>query len=310
MSNRGLDVRVGVLSDCRVPTRFVGGHGLGRVAHDIAYGLTQQGYLATLYCGPGSQAKCAMSIAHDETKRATTLDQGAADVWIDLSHLHDLSRLHPDWPVLNYMLDSECQYRPPNAAVATKHDTAQYGGVVIPMGVPVNEILFVEHDVLGANYLAFAAKIIWHKGVDAALEIHKKQPIPVEFVGERFDKAVELPNHVNERVGRDFYEWLGCARGLIQAGRVGIGGGRVQLEAAATGCPTLCFDGGSAMEHVEHCVSGFVCRDVAEMIDAVQDLPRLDRGKVREWVQSTHSVTNMLHQIRVSIEKILDGEVW
>ncbi len=309
MSNRGLTLRIGVLSDTRVPTRAVGGHGLGRVAHDIAHGLMLWGYDATLYCGPGSQAKVPMNIVEDETKRASKLDEAQADVWIDLSHKHDLSRLHPDWKVLNYMLDSECEYQPPNAAVATKHDQKQYGGVIIPMGVNVQEIPFVEKNG-GKEYLALAAKSIGHKGVDAALEIHKKQQIPVECVGERLDKAFELPNHVEQKVGEDFYQWLGHARGLIQAGRVGIGGGRVQLEAAATGCPTLCFDGGSAMEHVEHCVSGFVCRDVLEMIEAVQYLQYLDRRKVREWVCAEHGSINMLHQVRVGIERLMEGERW
>lgn len=299
-------MRIGVLSDCRVPTRPVGGHGLGRLAVDLANGLQARGHEVTLYAGPGSQWDGALVVHAHETERANHLAKNDADVWLDLSHYHDVSRVHPEWKVVNYLTDIEFRGVPPCAAIATLTDAKKYPQTrVLPLGIDVDAIpLVLEKD----RYLAFAAKIHPAKGYQVAVEVHCRQPIPVRFVGERMTNDL-LPDWQPELTGQAFYQFLGKAVGLLAPTLIGIGG-RVPLEAAACGTPTLVLDTNSVADHVAHGLTGYVCQNAEEMADAVQDLPYLKPQTMREWAYTYHSLTLMAHVAETLLQAVVDGERW
>lgn len=305
-------MRIGVLSDTVMPTKPQGGHGLGRVAYDLAKGLDRRGHQVTLYAGPGSVSNVAISVHSDEYVRARELDERDQDVWFDLSHSHILSENCPEWPIVNYVLDAEWYNPPTCAAVPTETDRVMFipNAKVLPMGIDVDAVPFHEQAFASPlSYLAFAAKIHPLKGYEHALYVHRAQNVPVHFAGKRYADA-PLPNYRGELVGIDFHNYLGRALGLLQCGIFGIGGGRVQLDAAALGTPTLCFDTCCAHEHVEHGVSGFWCADEAEMADAAQDLALLPRKRIREWVKETHDLKQMVEGAEKLIGAVLTGERW
>src|SRR5262245_17691975 len=116
-------MNIAVLSDCRVPTRATGGHGLGRLAWDIAAGLAKYGH-GILFCAGEESERPDGAVLYehtDELARAQGWEKSSlrafTDVYIDLSHNHDLSRIAPDLPVINWVVDLECRYEPPNAVV-------------------------------------------------------------------------------------------------------------------------------------------------------------------------------------------------
>lgn len=299
-------MRIGVLSDCRVPTRPVGGHGLGRLAVDLANGLQTRGHAVTLYGGPGSQWAGALVIHANETERANQLAPNDADVWLDLSHYHDVSRVHPEWKVVNYLTDIEFRGLPPCAAIATPTDAQKYPQTrVLPLGVDVDALPLVTDK---EPYLAFAAKIHPAKGYQVAIEVHCRQPIPVRFVGERMTQD-PLPDWRPGLIGHEFYQFLGKATGLLAPTLIGIGG-RVPLEAAACGTPTLVLDNNSVADHVEHGLTGFVCQNAEEMADAVQDLPSLKPERMREWAHTYHSLALMARVAEMLLYAVADGERW
>lgn len=304
-------MKIAVLSDCRMPTKATGGHGLGRLAWDLAEGLAQRGHRVHLGAGPGSEQPmgCSLSLDADESTRANNLADGAtfaADVFIDLSHQHDLSKLNPALPVVNWVVDTECTWQPPRAVVGNAWQAQQFPNAkIVPLGIDVDAIPFTPHY---GEYLAFAAKLHALKGVDVALEIHRAQSFPVRFVGERFDD-IRLPDWQEELTGEAFYNFLGRARGLLSPSRVDAGG-RVNLDAAACGTPVLCFDGTGTAAHVEHGVSGFLCRDLDEMVEAVGDLGRLQPRAMREWVRETHDLRVMLDGIERLAQAAAAGEGW
>jgi glycosyltransferase involved in cell wall biosynthesis len=57
--------------------------------------------------------------------------------------------------------------------------------------------------------------------------------------------------------------------------------GIVMAEAFACGTPAIAFSRGSVPEVVRDGVNGFACRTIGEAVDAVGDLPRIDRRAVR-----------------------------
>ncbi|MBX3061813.1 MAG: hypothetical protein KF726_02495 [Anaerolineae bacterium] len=309
-------MRISILSDCRVPTRGVGGHGLGRVAWDVAKELARRGHEITLHAGYGSTAPAGvytLCLSYDEDDRARKLAKADApqrDVYLDFSHHHHLSILQPQWAVVNYISDSEVNYQPPNAVVCTLADQREFPcSQRIPLGIDVESIPL--HRAPREDYLAFCAKMIAHKGLDLALELDARGTIPIQFAGEMmFGMALDLPHYQGELVGTSLYQFMAQARGVLQLARIGTGGGRIQLEAAACGTPTLVLDWNGTQEHVAHCVSGFVCSGLDDLLDSARDLPLLDPKIMRTWVEATHSLRVMVDALEPLLIAAADGVRW
>jgi glycosyltransferase involved in cell wall biosynthesis len=276
------------------------------VAWDAAAEFAQRGYAVTLYAGFGSSApRNVRLVAHaDEFNRAISTH----DAWLDFSHHHHLSRLYPALPVVNYISDSECTYQPPNACVCTRADQSQYpSAALVPLGVDVKRIPF--NDGKRGDYLAFLAKIIPHKGVDLALQLQRTIQRPIIFAGERL-MSLDLPCYAGELAGDEAYHFLGYAYGLLQLARIGTGGGRIQLEAAACGTPTLCLAGNGTQEHVAHDLSGYLCADLDSLRHHIDALSSLSPAIMRQWVTETHSIEIMVDALETLIHRTLDGERW
>ena len=299
-------MNIGVLSDCRVPTRDSGGHGLGRVVMDVAKGLQTRGHGVTVFCGADSETGSIPRVEHsDENQRAQMLAEWRADVWVDCTHHHALSLVHPDWKVLNFMMDFECVHRPPNTISSTKVMQGRYGGEIVPLGIDAQHVPAFR---IKREGFVYAAKIHANKGYDLALQFGKKHAL--KFYGENYSGAVPNYGGVIENEFA-FFDMLTAAEALVHPARRDAGG-RVLLEAAACGCPALVLDWymSGNQDHVEHGVSGFVCRDVKEMIEAAQDVRYLDSKKMREWVLDTHSLDRMTNEIDARLKRLRDGERW
>lgn len=309
-------MNIGILSDTRLPTLPTGGHGLGRLSWDIAAGLAKRGHEISLYAGNGSASGDFMLwIANDETDRVGDIIQyHHADAFIDLSHLHDLSRLRPDLPVVNWVVDLECPYQPPRAVVGNLWQQKAFPAArIVPLGIDVDAIEFYAEPGLGRfsrePYLAFCHKIHKAKGYDIALDVGARAGLPVHFAGANLAGA-ELDHWHGELTDDDqVHEFVGSAVGLLSPCRRDAGG-RVNLEAAALGTPVLALDGTGTACHVEHCVSGFICKDADEMVEAVADLPLLDRAKARAWAADTHGIGQMLDQLVALCEAAASEENW
>jgi glycosyltransferase involved in cell wall biosynthesis len=69
--------------------------------------------------------------------------------------------------------------------------------------------------------------------------------------------------------------------------------GMVLIEAMACGTPVVALDRGAIPEIVDHGTTGFVCRDVAELADAVRHVDRIDPRDVRDRVRGLFDVSTM-----------------
>lgn len=342
-------LKIAVLSDCRMPTLPSGGHGLGRLASDIASGFAKRGHDVMLMAGPGSEFEDgALNITPDETWRAENWDQHGvtADVYFDLSHFHDLSRVHPGWPVLNWLVDTEFRTIPPNAIVGNEwqRKDAPTAGIV-PLGIDVDAIPL---GIGGGGFVLYAAKIEPRKGYNVAMDAAKAAGKRLVMAGEPFIE-VDLPEQIDARyitqrntliggsvrspelaqmlnalpplrnvefVGHItdnalFYDLIGQADALLSPSLFDAGG-RVVLEAAACGTPVLCLDGTGTKHHVAHGVSGYWCRNTAEITEVLRegDHLRIDRAGAREWVKQAHDMSVMLDKLMTLAQRVMSGERW
>lgn len=301
-------MRIAVLSDCRVPTVPVGGHGLARVAIDYAAGFVRFGHDVTLYAGPGSKAPAGVTLVEhaDELERVGLLDAGAADVWLDLSHYHVLSR-RKEFKQVHYICDDECLHEPHNAVVGAEFRKRMWPAArVVPLGIDVDAIPLGS----GGDHLLFVAKVERRKGPDLAVDVAKDARRALHVYGELFTNDAPPDGYkgvINDN--GELYRVLGGGYAFLAPYRDDAGG-RVLLEAQAAGTPVLTFSDVGSSAHVGHAVSGFVVRDPAEMVEALADVPYLKRTDARAWVADNHGMNVMIGGMLELLNRAADGEVW
>jgi hypothetical protein len=293
-------MKIAVLSDTRLPTLPDGSHGLGRSAYDIATGLAEQGCQVDLFAAPDSQFEHGRVFTHgDENGRARWLAEAVApgyDAILDTSHYHLLSRLRPDWPIVNRICDRECTWQPPNAVVNSGYMRGLFPAAhQVNTGINAAVIPFWDK-AAEPPYLAFGGNP--HEG-QRGYEIARR-------VSERTGVPLQVASNLT---GQKKWEWLGRALALLSPS-VHRAAPRLPLEAAACGTPTLCLDGDGCQQHVRHTVTGFVCSDEDEMVLEVHSVFMLDRMAIRCWVESFHRFGRMVERYEELLAAVATGERW
>ena len=69
--------------------------------------------------------------------------------------------------------------------------------------------------------------------------------------------------------------------------------GLTMVEAMATGTPVVAFRAGSVPEVVKDGETGFICRTLTEMVEAVRKVESIDRAKCRQHVETNFSPVAM-----------------
>ena len=195
---------------------------------------------------------------------------------------------------------------------------------------PVNWVGMVHHglpaDLLHFNpspkgdYLAFLGRISPEKGPDRAIEIathagaRLKMAAKIDRVDQDYWEAVVKPlvdAHPNvEFVGeineREKAKFLGEAAALLFPIVWPEPFGIVMIEAMACGTPVIAFPAGSAPEVIDDGVSGWLVRDVAEAVSAVQCVENFDRAKARACFERRFTIDRVAREY-VNIYRSLPG---
>lgn len=274
-------IRIGILGETRMPVLPYGPGGLGRATHEIATALAKRGRDVTLYAPGGSVFEGDMRFHFD-------VNITDWDVLLDYSHDHALSRQYPGEPILNLIGDRECPYTPPNAIVESVFMQGHYPGArIVKAGIGVSEIPYNETP---EDYLIFMGLNIGHKQPHVAQEVARNAGKILYTVGPGFNEVDEATK----------WKLLGGAAAILCPYTIDASP-RAPLEAAACGTPTICLDGDGTRDHVVDGMTGFVCKDAAEMTERVKDLGDLKRGNIRLWVKQNHDIDVTI----VELEKLL-----
>ncbi|MDQ3107296.1 MAG: glycosyltransferase, partial [Actinomycetota bacterium] len=81
--------------------------------------------------------------------------------------------------------------------------------------------------------------------------------------------------------------------------------GMVMIEALACGTPVLAFPEGAVPEVIEDGTTGLLCRDVAELSEAITRIPTLDRRACRAAVEGYFSADRMVREHLELFETLL-----
>jgi glycosyltransferase involved in cell wall biosynthesis len=195
---------------------------------------------------------------------------------------------------------------------------------------PLPELNFVEtiyhglpDQLLQANlqpgrYLAFLGRFTPEKGPHIAIRLARQTDLPLriaakiprmqthyfkEHIEPLLDgDRVEFVGEVDQRQTQDF---LGGAIALLFPIDWPEPFGLVMIEAMACGTPVIAWRRGSVPEIIEQGVTGFIVENEAEAIDAIERIPTLDRGRVRDSFERRFTARRMAESYRRCFERLI-----
>jgi glycosyltransferase involved in cell wall biosynthesis len=216
-------------------------------------------------------------------------------VVLTLHHPHEpaLSAVYADHPDVTYVAISDAQrLHEPMSRLTTIHH-----------GIDVRDFRACEEK---EDYVAFLGRIAPCKGVEVAIDVARRAGVPLKIAGqvqsffqEYWEAAIRpqidgrLIDYVGEADLAMKNDLLGPARALLFPLQWEEPFGLVMIEAMACGTPVIAFDRGSVREVVRHGSTGWICRDVEEMVDVVRERRAFAAGACRRHVEDHFSAERM-----------------
>ena len=173
-------------------------------------------------------------------------------------------------------------------------------------GLPSRELQFHPNP---GTYLAFLGRISPEKRVDRAIEIAKACGWPLKIAAKvdpadalYFKTTIEpmldhpLIEYTGEIAEAQKGAFLGGARALLFPIDWPEPFGLVMIEALACGTPVVAIRGGSVPEVLDDGVTGFVCEDLEQAIEATKRVHTLDRRSCRKRFEERFTAARMAEE--------------
>lgn len=166
------------------------------------------------------------------------------------------------------------------------------------------------------EYLAFLGRISPEKRVDRAIEIAREADMPLRVAAKiddadrnYFESEISdiLANSDVEFVGeigeKDKTGFLGGAAALLFPIDWPEPFGLVMIEAMACGTPVIAFRGGSVEEIVEDGVTGFIVESIEQALEALREIPKLDRRRCHKRFLERFTARRMCEEYLAAYER-------
>lgn len=327
-------LRIGMVAPVWFPVPPQGYGGIERVVSLLAEGLVAAGHDVTLFAAAGSRTSARLVTplpappAFDDTDAVagdifhTTVAYLRADEF-DVIHDHTglgpalgamlgsgppvVHTLHGPWTGLSRRFLRLVHDRVHLVAIseaqrATNRDV-RYAGVVH------NGVDLAAHPLQTTkdDFALFVGRINPEKGPEVAVDVARRAGLPLVMVVKRSERAEQAywddvvaprlrgDEIVLEQPPHDVkVDLLGRARALLFPINWEEPFGLVMVEAMACGTPVIARPCGAATEVIAHGTTGFLCRDAAEMVDALDAARDLSPVACRAHVEASFSAASMV----------------
>ena len=169
------------------------------------------------------------------------------------------------------------------------------------------------------QYLAFLGRIAPEKRPDHAIEIAKRTGMPIRIAAkvdpadrEYFHTSIEplldhpLVEFLGEITDAQKSDFLGGAYALVCPYDWPEPFGLVLIEAMACGTPCVAYRRGSIPEVIDDGVTGFVCDSLDGMVEAINQLPLLNRQRCRQVFEERFTVERMVRDYVATYEQLVN----
>lgn len=165
------------------------------------------------------------------------------------------------------------------------------------------------------NYCLFLGRLLPVKGVKEAIATCKKADEKLIIAGTP-NKGRYWEKEIKPYLGKNIqfignipyektYQYYGQAKVILCPIQWEEPFGLTFIEAMATGTPVIAFDRGSAREVIKDGKTGFVVKNVEEMIKAVKKIGQIKREDCRLWVEKKFTTEKMVEEYEKIFYRIL-----
>ena len=306
----GHDVRLFTVgeSTCPVPTEYL----YREPRAPIGISIVESAHVVAAY-----EALADVDLIHDHTLLGP-LVAGTAGVRrppvVTTNHGPFTDETRPIWSAITQHASLIC----------ISHSQARASG-----NVPVSAVIHhgIDLDVHqpgpgGGDYLMFIGRMSADKGVHHAVRIAREAGLPL-VMATKMREAAEI-DYFNAEVRpllasedqmptemplRRRLSLLRGATALLNPITWREPFGLVMAEALASATPVLAFPNGAAPEIVDPGRTGFLCRDEAEMVQALGQVSQIDRDECRSAAERRFSLQRMARDHERFYRRVLEREV-
>ncbi len=171
------------------------------------------------------------------------------------------------------------------------------------------------------DYLVWLGRFVPEKGPHLAIEAAKRAHGPLVLAGtiDRYVKAsmVYFQEQIKPQIDEEQIKYIGPvnmkqkvrllsrAHGLLNPIEWEEPFGMVMIEAMALGCPVISFARGAAPEIVVHSSTGFLVKNVDEMVQSIPRIDEIDRETTRLHVERNFSAQVMAEKYTQVYKKVI-----
>lgn len=190
---------------------------------------------------------------------------------------------------------------------------------IVYNGIPIEDYGFKAEK---GGRLLFVGRLDSFKQPHIAIEVAKKTGLGLDIVGGSFvydtvymesikqacdGKQIKLHMDASHEEKIEFYQ---NAKAVIFPSKMGEPYGLIVPEANACGTAVIASRDGAIPEIIEEGVTGFVCDDVDQMVEAVGKVDRIKPEACRERVEKLFSRQVMAKNYVEAYQSILGGDEW
>ncbi len=220
-------------------------------------------------------------------------------------------------PIFKEMAEVFASYKKPNLVTISNSQRKDFPKInylaTVYNGVNLSEFEFSETP---RDYFLFMGALGEHKNPKDAILAAKKAKVKLILAGGKkrepyFSKKInplidgKKIKYVGEVTGKERINLYKYAKGFLFPIKWPEPFGLVMAEAMACGTPVIAYPNGAAVEVVKDKKTGFIVRNVQEMVKAIKNIDKIDRKKCRERVKKHFTVEKMVDGYEKIIKKII-----
>jgi glycosyltransferase involved in cell wall biosynthesis len=190
---------------------------------------------------------------------------------------------------------------------------------VVHHGLPMNKFQPIPKE--RGEHFVWLGRIVSDKGVHLAVEAAKRAGVPLVLAGtiDRYaeDSVKYYQEMVEPQLDGEQIKYIGPvdmqqkidllsgARGFLNPIVWEEPFGMVMIESMARGCPVISFARGAASEIIVHRKTGFLVRDVDEMVEFIPHIDEIDREVTHTHVERHFSAQVMAEKYVKLYKKVI-----
>lgn len=302
------------------------------VVYYLADGLAKRGHDVTLFAGPNSKVGFRVKIV--SIKISFEFDDYLVKLWEEEREFGKFDVIHDHsndgfinsqrWETLPYLstIHGQSHFKQKNRVYISKRQcelNKEPEGIVVYHGLNGKEILFNDKK---KNYLFWIGRLDWQKVPHLAIEVAKRTNLPLILAGPNCDGPY-VEKYIKPQLSEKI-RWIGAIsrphKDLIYADAKATlfpcgwrePFGLTVIESMFAGTPVIVQDNeqNAMNEIIEDGVSGYICKDVDQMVEAVSKLDKLEPRLIRQCADRKFSQERMVQDYLQLYNKVKARGTW